>query len=93
MVRVLHHTMSTANEALNAFVEVIEPNVKVGWVPAGWLKAEPECLKNPNGHQCQALEANERRLLGELIDGRVSSCKDGYSVGAVDSEIPHGVGP
>ncbi|MCC5952813.1 MAG: hypothetical protein JJU45_12045 [Acidimicrobiia bacterium] len=76
-----------------AAVEVIERDREVPRVPAGGLESESGCEEGADAHQRQDLEADQRRLLCQLVDGGIAGSEHRDAVLAVDRVISVGVCP
>src|SRR4051812_35838103 len=68
MVRVHPVLVLARREPLNALVQVVERHGEVMWVPARRLESEARSSKHTDLYEGEHLEADERRLLGELVD-------------------------
>lgn len=64
--------MLAGSEGLDSPVEVVEGDGEAPWVAAGGLETESRCSQISGPDEGQELEADQRRLLGELVHGGVA---------------------
>lgn len=61
-------------------------------VPTGRVEPKPSRPEHTDDDKGEDLEADERRLLRELIDRDIPGGEDGDALGAVERVVPEGVG-
>src|SRR5215207_9613740 len=87
MVRVPPDEMLTATQRLDALVEVVEGHSEVPRVASRRFEAEARGSEHTSLHQGQYLEADQRWLLGQLVDRDVTRREDRDPVRAVDRVV------
>lgn len=85
--------MLAGSEGLDSPVEVVEGDGEAPWVAAGGLETESRCSQISGPDEGQELEADQRRLLGELVNGGVAGGEHRDAVLAVDGVVSVGVRP
>lgn len=78
-------------QPFDAIFEVVERDREVAWVPAGGLEPEFSGAQVADPDQREDLKADQRWLLGELVDGDVTNGEHGDAVGVVQPVVPLGV--
>lgn len=92
MVRVLPAAVLAGFDSFHTSIEVIESDGEVAWVATGGFEPEPGHEEGTDAHQGQDLEANQRRLLCEFVNGGVTDREHRDAVLAVDRVVALGVG-
>lgn len=82
MIRVGPAAVLAGKKCRDARMEIVERDGEVPWVATRGLESEACRSEHSDAHERQLFEPDERYLLGQLIDGGITSCKDR------DPEVP-----
>ena len=84
MVRVDDNLVLALAQAVDTLVELVEGDVKMARVAARRLQSEPCSSDDACLHQRETAEADERSLLGHLVERHATHGKDRDALHAVD---------